>query len=99
MADEEENTVVATENGWSQRGWSDEPLQIIDYPEEREGYLFNGWNTERDGSGTKYEPGDTIRFDNSITLYAQWLKIIDVTFFENPPEQFETVTITLHQNY
>ncbi len=26
---------------------------------EREGYLFDGWNTEADGSGTAYEADDT----------------------------------------
>lgn len=78
MADEEENTVVATENGWSQRGWSDEPLQIIDYPGSRTGYSFNGWNTKADGTGMQYMPGNTTYFDNSITLYAQWMNNSDV---------------------
>jgi hypothetical protein len=34
---------------------------------------FISWNTEADGSGTTYNPGDTIILsDETITLYAQW---------------------------
>ena len=37
--------------------------------------FFTGWNTEADGSGTAYVPGDTIKnVSSSITLYAQWVK-------------------------
>lgn len=39
----------------------------------REGYTFAGWNTEADGSGTKFSAGDSARVDNgSNDLYAQW---------------------------
>ncbi|MBQ9491948.1 MAG: InlB B-repeat-containing protein [Firmicutes bacterium] len=45
----------------------------------REGYTFNGWNTESDGSGTSYT--DQARVTNladtadvTVTLYAQWEK-------------------------
>ena len=30
------------------------------------------WNTEKDGSGTSYSPGDTPVLSENITLYAQW---------------------------
>ena len=40
-----------------------------------EGYTFKGWTTEADGSGTKYDPGDTITIEADVTLYAQWEKI------------------------
>ena len=36
------------------------------------GKLFVGWNTEVDGSGRSYQPGDTIELDGFTTLYAQW---------------------------
>ncbi len=36
-------------------------------------YSFSGWNTKADGSGKRYERGDTYTIqNNSITLYAQW---------------------------
>lgn len=35
-------------------------------------YLFTGWNTKTDGTGTHYEAGDEITVDENITLYAEW---------------------------
>lgn len=42
---------------------------------EREGYMFNGWNTKADGSGTSYsaESKVTIKMDSkTLELFAQW---------------------------
>ena len=52
----------------------------------RDKYLFTGWNTQKDGSGTAYDdaatiPGTDIKDD--ITLYAQWEKAITVIFDPN----------------
>ena len=51
----------------------------------RTGYAFNSWNTEPDGSGTKY--ADAAQFyakagsaTTNITLYAQWDKVYTITF-------------------
>ena len=46
-------------------------------PFTKNGYVFTGWNTERNGSGTWYNVGDTfinLTAENGgvITLYAQW---------------------------
>ena len=39
----------------------------------KSGYTFKGWNTKADGSGTPYQPGDTLLFTNTdVTLYAVW---------------------------
>jgi len=38
----------------------------------KEGYLFAGWNTKADGSGTNYEDKAEITPTASITLYAKW---------------------------
>lgn len=39
----------------------------------KKGYLFTGWNTEKDGSGTTYKAG--ARTSDAISiLYAQWQK-------------------------
>ena len=41
----------------------------------RAGYEFLCWNTEKDGSGKDYDPGDTYRVSASSShLYAQWVK-------------------------
>ncbi len=42
----------------------------------REDYMFRGWNTEKDGSGKLYMPGDVIYVNRDLNLYAQWLKTI-----------------------
>lgn len=39
----------------------------------KKGYLFTGWNTEKDGSGTTYKAG-TRTSDAVSILYAQWKK-------------------------
>ncbi len=43
----------------------------------RTGYRFTGWNTNADGSGTAYQPGDTYSFANHLVVYAQW-EFLDV---------------------
>ena len=41
----------------------------------REGYTFNGWNTQADGSGTTYAAGAQISpLMTGTVLYAQWRK-------------------------
>ena len=45
----------------------------------RDGYVFAGWNTEADGSGTYYADGATLTATaedkGPVKLYAQWLSI------------------------
>ena len=44
------------------------------------GYTFTEWNTEVDGSGDSYAPGDEIEdIDDNIDLYAQWEESNEVT--------------------
>ena len=38
----------------------------------KENYEFAGWNTEADGTGTAYNPGDSLVVEGDTTLYAQW---------------------------
>ncbi len=37
-----------------------------------EGHTFTGWNTKADGTGTTYQPGETLNISVTTTLYAQW---------------------------
>ncbi|OHD80233.1 MAG: hypothetical protein A3J97_04990 [Spirochaetes bacterium RIFOXYC1_FULL_54_7] len=39
----------------------------------RSGYLFAGWNTQPDGSGTNYTPSSTVTISASLILYARWI--------------------------
>lgn len=42
----------------------------------RTGYRFAGWNTAPDGSGTPYQPGQTVGpFYADLTIFAQWLRV------------------------
>lgn len=36
------------------------------------GYSFVSWNTEANGSGTSYSPGESLVVTTALTLYAQW---------------------------
>lgn len=38
----------------------------------RTGYNFVGWNTNPNGSGTNYSPGQQYSVDSNLTLYAIW---------------------------
>ena len=35
-------------------------------------YLFRGWNTKPDGSGTEYQEGQIITVNEDLVLYVQW---------------------------
>gem|GEM_PF-5056362 len=43
----------------------------------REGYLFTGWNSQADGGGTQYQPGDpfVLPTSGSSVMYAQWVAV------------------------
>jgi uncharacterized repeat protein (TIGR02543 family) len=38
----------------------------------RSGYMFEGWNTKANGTGTTYKPGAVITVKGNVTLYAKW---------------------------
>lgn len=43
---------------------------------KKTGYVFNGWNTKADGTGTKYSDQETVlnlATSGTVTLYAQWI--------------------------
>lgn len=56
-----------------------------------ENYMFIGWNTEADGSGTAYANGANISATEDTTLYAQWSQ----TAFSVSISADEGATITL----
>lgn len=56
-----------------------------------ENYVFIGWNTEADGSGTAYANGANISATEDTTLYAQWSQ----TAFSVSISADEGATITL----
>ena len=56
----------------------------IDLIPTKTGYVFVGWNTAADGSGTMYQPGDeyTPIQKTNVTLYAIW-KDPNIYFYKN----------------
>lgn len=62
-----------------------------------EGYTFEGWNTKRDGTGTSYFAGTTVKMTEDLTLYAIFKKNADNTlvsadFYSGEAGKRETVT-------
>lgn len=59
------------------------------------GYGFTGWNTQADGSGYGYAPGQKVSGlteEDSITLYAQWMEKGCQIIFEGNGEDAEGQT-------
>lgn len=50
----------------------------------RPNHTFTGWNTEADGSGTTYFPGDEFEVISNVTFYAQWEAIPEVQVIYSP---------------
>ena len=72
------------ETGFLQTVDDSKPATLVRNPYEREHYLFKGWNTRPDGSGTAYADGAEMTATADIILYAQWEAIIHhVTFDPN----------------
>lgn len=75
----------------------------------RPGYRFLGWSETADGTGTSYADqakfqgvthyqGTEIKDDATITLYAKWEKLPDITIDYTPfPEDLGTVTLNQAQ--
>lgn len=51
----------------------------------RQGYVFSGWNTAPDGSGSTFSPNAVFTMPGqNVTMYAQWtLAIRNITFDDN----------------
>ena len=49
----------------------------------RNGYVFSGWNTAANGSGTTYAAGSTYTLSANVTLYALWIQQFTITYDAN----------------
>lgn len=64
------------ENGpRSQQKTHGEVLTLDLQQPQRLNHIFMAWNTEPDGSGETYRPGDLYTADDDLHLYAQWQHI------------------------
>lgn len=48
----------------------------------RENYVFDGWNTETDGTGDYYADEATVILLEDLELYAQWNQLFSITLAE-----------------
>ena len=59
----------------SATGVAGESVTVAENVFTRNDYTFTGWNTQADGKGTAYKPGDNFTLtDKDTVLYAQWSK-------------------------
>lgn len=65
-------------------------VQTFDYTDKvklnkntftRDGYIFGGWSTEKDGTGIIYQDEEEITIDDNLVLYAIWIE--DKTYVIN----------------
>ena len=61
----------------------------------KSGYIFKGWSTTSDGSGTIYPAGSIGTLTaGEVTYYAVWAKVYTITFVENKaPERSFSITV------
>jgi len=70
----------------------------------RNGYIFNGWNTNAAASGINYTGGSVYTVNSDVTLYARWDAIVEGTWVANKNEYFSdqinylTYTLILNSN-
>jgi uncharacterized repeat protein (TIGR02543 family) len=57
---------------------------VPEYPDPPfTGKLFDGWTTNQPGTGTRYQPGDTVTAQSNTKFYAQWVNALTLTFEGN----------------
>lgn len=59
----------------------------------RSGYFFSGWNSASDGSGTTYQPNQTITVGGDMTLYAQWIQAVTISYYKTADLNWAAATI------
>jgi len=56
----------------------------------KEGYDFDGWNTQADGGGTSYAPDDSFNITGTTTLYAQWTNDLEKVLKDQVFDKYKT---------
>lgn len=101
----QEYTLAYNTNGGSEapEGLTQESKQftITNTVPSKIDYIFNGWNTKQDGSGTRYISGASITIEENTTLYAQWVqKEYDFDYVETNGDGYvQTFTVPATGTY
>jgi uncharacterized repeat protein (TIGR02543 family) len=55
-------------------------VTVLDNPNSlsKTGFIFNGWNTQANGSGTSYSTSSSFTITANIILYAQWVNPLSI---------------------
>lgn len=59
-----------------------EPTALQSNAFTREGFIFEGWNTQVDGTGDYYADGATVTLLDDLTLFAQWNQLFTITLVQ-----------------
>ena len=66
-------------------------------------YVFDGWNSRADGSGTSYSNNQVIQMSSSIVLFAQWKQkpasIVYVIYYQNGGEGKFNIAPVIQNTY
>ena len=99
IAENDRYTITYDANGGSgapesqtaqlKNGESSITIKISNVVPQKDGYIFKGWNTKSDSTGTDYSPGDEISISADTTLYAVWEKLGEyyVAYHENTSDE------------
>ena len=70
----------------TQNATYDKDVTLLENEFTKQGYIFDGWNTKEDGTGTTYQDKQTVKNlvpSGNITLYAMWVKNYYTVVFDN----------------
>ena len=87
---------VTSEGKWKPGEESEELQSANQLNFQNSGYTLTGWNTQADGKGTSYKPGETYKFtdaddEKDVTLYAQWKEYSSPNVPVTPSEEHKVI--------
>lgn len=96
----ESSTLPCYANVHGQIGYDPADFMVAPAP-SRSGYIFLGWNTKEDGTGTFYQPEDSLAIQEDIILYAQFVekdkKIYTADFYSGSAGEKESCYAVLEE--
>ncbi|MCI8590714.1 MAG: InlB B-repeat-containing protein, partial [Clostridiales bacterium] len=72
------NANDGTDSNYTQKVPMGIAAKLTPYTFTREGYIFNGWNTQADGNGTDYANQAEINTNVNMDLYAKWISVAEI---------------------
>ena len=77
------NSNFGTPDTSTQRVTDGASTQLMASGFSRSGYIFSGWTTNADGTGTSYADSSYITTSTDVTLYAKWITGVNKTITFN----------------